>query len=53
MENMKRIKLTKNDIDMLDALRHSPTIPVEWRVRISKIVNYSVGYGYETKEAER
>ena len=53
MENMKRIKLTKNDIDMLDALRHSTTIPVEWRVRISKIVNNSVGYGYETKEAER
>ena len=50
---MKRIKLTKNDVDMLDALRHSPMIPDEWKVRVSKIVARSVGYSYETKEAER
>ena len=46
---MKRIKLTKNDVDMLDALRHSSMIPEEWRIRISKIVAISQGLNYETK----
>lgn len=50
---MKRIKLTKNDVDMLDQMRCLEVLPAEWKDRMNKIIAMSVGYGYETKEAER
>ena len=46
MGNMKRIKLTKSDIHMLENMLYFETIPNEFKVRIDRMIKHSMGEQY-------
>ena len=48
----KRIKLTKNDVLMMDNLIHFDTVPTEYKERLLKIIRASQGYSYTREETD-